>query len=93
MSTKHVPLAQWVTEINDTLFIQPNDELALKAVNEQVDPSLVVKYAPLALHILITTSHPRTPLGSTTASSTTINSKQASNTLAVKVHRFKASFL
>ncbi|GKZ65180.1 hypothetical protein AnigIFM50267_007348 [Aspergillus niger] len=43
MSTEYVPLAQWVTEINDTLFIQPNDELALKAVNEQVDPSFVVK--------------------------------------------------
>ena len=37
-------LSEWVTELNDTLFIQPNDEIALRAVHEQVDPSLVVKY-------------------------------------------------
>lgn len=92
MSTEHVSLAQWVRDINDTLFIQPNDELALKAVNEQVDPSLVVKYAPLVL-ILKTISHPGITLGSTTTSSTTINSMQASDTLAVQVPRFRASFL
>lgn len=93
MSTEHVPLAQWVTDINDTLFIQPNDELAFKAVNEQVDPSLVVKYALLALLILKTTTHPRTTLGSTTTSSTTINSMQASDMPVVQVPRSKASFL
>lgn len=93
MSTEHVSLAQWVRDINDTLFIQPNDELALKAVNEQVDPSLVVKYAPLVLLILKTTSHPGTTLGSTTTSSTTINSTQAFDTPAVQAPRFRASFL
>ncbi|KAL1857491.1 hypothetical protein Daus18300_010356 [Diaporthe australafricana] len=43
MSTQSQTLAQWVTELNDALFIQPNDDVALKAVNEQIDPSLVVK--------------------------------------------------
>ena len=37
-------LAEWVTELNDTMFTQPDDEIALKAVNEKVHPSLVVKY-------------------------------------------------
>ncbi|KAB8073574.1 hypothetical protein BDV29DRAFT_157450 [Aspergillus leporis] len=36
-------LSQWVAQINNILFIQPNDEIALKAVHEQVDPSLVVR--------------------------------------------------
>lgn len=45
MSVQPQTLSEWVTELNDTLFIQPNDEIALKAVHEQVDPSLVVKYA------------------------------------------------
>ncbi|GIJ89535.1 hypothetical protein Asppvi_008477 [Aspergillus pseudoviridinutans] len=43
MSVQHQSLSQWVTQLNDTLFIQPNDEIALKAVHEQVDPSLIVK--------------------------------------------------
>ncbi|KAH7376649.1 Six-hairpin glycosidase-like protein [Plectosphaerella cucumerina] len=43
MSTQSQSLSQWVTELNDALFIQPNDEIALKAAEEQVDPSLVVK--------------------------------------------------
>jgi hypothetical protein len=45
MSTQSQSLSQWVTELNEALFIQPNDEIALKAAEEQVDPSLVVKYA------------------------------------------------
>ncbi|KAJ5465654.1 hypothetical protein N7530_009441 [Penicillium desertorum] len=44
MSTQQQSLSGWVTQINDALFIQPNDEIALKAVNEQVDPSLVVNH-------------------------------------------------
>ncbi|APA12008.1 predicted protein [Sclerotinia sclerotiorum 1980 UF-70] len=43
MSVPSQTLSEWVTELNNTLFIQPNDEIALKAVHEQVDPSLVVK--------------------------------------------------
>ncbi|KAH6719550.1 hypothetical protein BKA61DRAFT_714140 [Leptodontidium sp. MPI-SDFR-AT-0119] len=43
MSVQLQTLSEWVTELNDTLFIQPNDEIALKAVHEQVDPSFVVK--------------------------------------------------
>ncbi|KAF2845237.1 hypothetical protein T440DRAFT_435114, partial [Plenodomus tracheiphilus IPT5] len=43
MSAQQQSLSQWVKELNDTLFIQPNDEVSLKAVHEQVDPSLVVK--------------------------------------------------
>ncbi|KAJ3535334.1 hypothetical protein NM208_g7170 [Fusarium decemcellulare] len=43
MSTKEQSLLQWVTELNDTLFIQPDDEITLKALNEQVDTSLVTK--------------------------------------------------
>lgn len=45
MSAQFQTLAEWVTELNDALFIQPNAEIALKAVHEQVDSSLVVKYA------------------------------------------------
>ncbi|KAH6625171.1 hypothetical protein C7974DRAFT_395552 [Boeremia exigua] len=43
MAAQQQSLSQWVTELNNTLFIQPNDEIALKAVHEQVDSSLVVK--------------------------------------------------
>ncbi|KAJ5615191.1 hypothetical protein N7537_000305 [Penicillium hordei] len=43
MSAQQQSLSQWVTQINDTLFIQPDDEVALKAVDEQVDPGLVVR--------------------------------------------------
>lgn len=44
MAVQQQTLAEWVTELNDTMFIQPDDEIALKAVNEKVHPSLVVKY-------------------------------------------------
>ncbi|KAF7588657.1 hypothetical protein BBP40_005408 [Aspergillus hancockii] len=43
MAAQQQSLCQWVTQINDTLFIQLNDEIALKAVDEQVDSSLVVR--------------------------------------------------
>ncbi|KEF60346.1 uncharacterized protein A1O9_01906 [Exophiala aquamarina CBS 119918] len=43
MSVQQQPLSQWVTELNDALFIQQNEEIALRAVDEHVDPSLVVK--------------------------------------------------
>lgn len=43
MSAQQQSLIQWVTQINDTLFIQPNDEIALQAVHDQVDPSLEVR--------------------------------------------------
>ncbi|CAI7568470.1 hypothetical protein PCG10_008744 [Penicillium crustosum] len=43
MSAQQQSLSQWVTQINDTLFIQSNDEIALRAVHDQVDPSLVVR--------------------------------------------------
>lgn len=45
MASAEQPLTQWVAQLNDTLFIQPNDEVALKAVSDQVDPSFVTKYA------------------------------------------------
>ncbi|KAJ4258938.1 hypothetical protein NW762_008025 [Fusarium torreyae] len=35
MSTEEQSLFQWVEQLNDTLFIQSNDEIALKAVDEQ----------------------------------------------------------
>jgi hypothetical protein len=43
MPTHQQSLKDWVAELNDTMFIQPNDEIAIQAVHEQVDPSLVVK--------------------------------------------------
>ncbi|EPE29988.1 hypothetical protein GLAREA_01148 [Glarea lozoyensis ATCC 20868] len=43
MSTQQQSLKDWVTELNDTMFIQPDDEIALKTVHEHVAPSLVVK--------------------------------------------------
>ncbi|KAM0333943.1 hypothetical protein ACHAQA_000960 [Verticillium albo-atrum] len=43
MPAQSQTLSQWVTELNDTLFIQADDAVALKAVEEQVDSSLVVK--------------------------------------------------
>ncbi|CAG8908676.1 unnamed protein product [Penicillium egyptiacum] len=43
MSPQQQSLSEWVTQLNDTLFIQPDDEIALKAVDGQVDPSLVVR--------------------------------------------------
>jgi len=43
MSAKQESLTEWITKLNDTLFIQPNDEIAIKAIDEQVDPSLVTK--------------------------------------------------
>ncbi|TEY52433.1 hypothetical protein BOTCAL_0258g00030 [Botryotinia calthae] len=43
MSVQAQTLAEWVTELNDTLSIQTSAEIALKAVHEQVDSSLVVK--------------------------------------------------
>jgi hypothetical protein len=75
MSPQEQSLSQWVTQINNILFIQPDDEIALKAVHEQVDPSLVVRYAALVPYILISTSDAVTPLESTTTSTTTTNSK------------------
>lgn len=44
MSTESQTLGQWVTELNTTLFFQPDDELARRAVEEHIDTSLVVKY-------------------------------------------------
>ncbi|KAI3588971.1 hypothetical protein IWW34DRAFT_646203, partial [Fusarium oxysporum f. sp. albedinis] len=41
MSAKQESLTEWITKLNDTLFIQPNDEIAIKAIDEQVDPSLI----------------------------------------------------
>jgi hypothetical protein len=56
MSVQQQSLSQWVTELNDTLFIQPNDDIALKAVHEQVDPSLIVKCTTPTPYILVNTS-------------------------------------
>jgi hypothetical protein len=41
MSAKKGSLFEWITKLNDTLFIQPNGEIAIKAIDEQVDPSLI----------------------------------------------------
>lgn len=43
MSAEQNSLFEWITKLNDTLFIQPNDEIAFKAIDEQVDRSLVTK--------------------------------------------------
>lgn len=93
MSAQQQSLSQWVTQINDTLFIQPNDEIALKAVDDQVDPSLVVRYAALAPYILINTSDLVISPELTTTSTITTNSKQVSNMPAARVYRFKTNFL
>ena len=34
MAAQQQTLAEWVTELNDTMFTQPDDEIALKAVND-----------------------------------------------------------
>lgn len=52
MSAEQQPLSQWVRELNDSLFIQPDDEIALKTLDEQVDRSLVVRYVTLFRSIL-----------------------------------------
>ncbi|KAF4960833.1 hypothetical protein FGADI_666 [Fusarium gaditjirri] len=37
-------LTEWVTKLNDdTLFIQPNDEIAIKDIDDQVHSGLVIK--------------------------------------------------
>ncbi|EEU45664.1 uncharacterized protein NECHADRAFT_80780 [Fusarium vanettenii 77-13-4] len=43
MSSQQLPLGEWVKQVNDAIFYQPKDEVALKALNEDVDSSLVVK--------------------------------------------------
>ncbi|KAH6953625.1 hypothetical protein HG530_013009 [Fusarium avenaceum] len=43
MSAKQESLTQWVKNLNNVLFIQPNDEVAIKAIEDQVDSSLVTK--------------------------------------------------
>lgn len=43
MSSQQLPLGEWVKQVNDAIFYQPKDEVAIKALNEDVDPSLVVK--------------------------------------------------
>ncbi|KAJ3463414.1 hypothetical protein MRS44_008200 [Fusarium solani] len=43
MSSQQLSLGEWVKQVNDAIFYQPKDEVALKALNEDVDPSLVVK--------------------------------------------------
>ncbi|UPL00637.1 hypothetical protein LCI18_011571 [Fusarium solani-melongenae] len=43
MSSQNLSLGEWVKQINDAIFYQPEDEVALKALNEDVDPSLRVK--------------------------------------------------
>lgn len=93
MSAQQQSLSQWVTQINDTLFIQSNDEIALRAVHDQVDPSLVVRYASLALYILINTSDLVISPELTTMSTITTTSKQVSNTPAARVYRPKTNFL
>lgn len=93
MSAQQQSLSQWVTQLNDTLFIQPNDEIALKAVHDQVDPSLVVRYTAHVPYILISISNQGIPPESTTTSTITTNSKQAFNTPVVRVHRSNTTFL
>ncbi|KAF7916669.1 hypothetical protein BELL_0406g00030 [Botrytis elliptica] len=43
MSTPNQTLGEWAAELNDIIFMQPNTEVALKALYEKVDPSLVMK--------------------------------------------------
>ncbi|RSL56632.1 hypothetical protein CEP51_014361 [Fusarium floridanum] len=43
MSSQQLPLGEWVKQVNDAIFYQPDDEVTLKAINEDVDSSLVVK--------------------------------------------------
>ncbi|KAF2832396.1 hypothetical protein CC86DRAFT_280079 [Ophiobolus disseminans] len=50
MSATKQSLGQWIETLNDTLFIQPNDELALKAINEDVDSSLITKHLLTSHH-------------------------------------------
>ncbi|KAJ5394225.1 uncharacterized protein N7487_011866 [Penicillium crustosum] len=57
MSAQQQSLSQWVTQINDTLFIQSNDEIALRAVHDQVDPSLVVSHIARINHNVYNYDH------------------------------------
>ncbi|KAH7344291.1 hypothetical protein BKA66DRAFT_434334 [Pyrenochaeta sp. MPI-SDFR-AT-0127] len=43
MAAQQQSLVQWVEQINDTLFIQPDNEISAKAVEDLVDPSLITK--------------------------------------------------
>ncbi|WAO89960.1 Hypothetical protein NCS54_00736400 [Fusarium falciforme] len=43
MSSQNLSLGEWVKQINNAIFYQPEDEVALKALNEDLDPGLVVK--------------------------------------------------
>ncbi|TGO10299.1 hypothetical protein BTUL_0139g00260 [Botrytis tulipae] len=66
MSAQSQTLIEWVTELNDTLFIQPSAELALKAVHDQVDPSLVVNSGTLVqgtFSVILQWENPEIPEG------------------------------
>ncbi|KIM97038.1 hypothetical protein OIDMADRAFT_32916 [Oidiodendron maius Zn] len=43
MSAQQQSLTDWVKQLNHAIFYQPNDEVAINTINEQVDPSLIVK--------------------------------------------------
>ena len=44
MSTEQLNLSEWVDHINKLIFFQPDDAISTKAIEEHVDPNLVVKY-------------------------------------------------
>lgn len=44
MSAQEQSLGAWVEQLNNALFYQPNDEVTINAINEQIDSSLTVKY-------------------------------------------------
>ncbi|KAJ5985577.1 hypothetical protein N7522_012773 [Penicillium canescens] len=72
MSAQQQPLSQWVAQINETLFIQPNDEIAIKALHEQVDPSLVVSHTARINHNVYSYDQFKTGLQYARSSSTSI---------------------
>ncbi|KAM0150400.1 hypothetical protein ACHAQE_008986 [Botrytis cinerea] len=43
MSTPNQTLGEWTADLNDILYMQPNNEVARKAFYELVDPSLFMK--------------------------------------------------
>lgn len=52
MSTPNQTLGEWTADLNDILYMQPNNEVARKAFYELVDPSLFMKYVTRILQVI-----------------------------------------
>lgn len=52
MSSLNQTLGEWARDLNDTIYNQPNIEVARKAFYELMDPSLVMKYVNWILQVI-----------------------------------------